>query len=149
MAQSSEQKLYSHCVLRLDSFVCVCSQWACASVCGSEGKEEEGAVKFQRSAHIREQSRDKGGLMVTNLQSKSNQHCSQSHQIGKDVYKSSFLPHLETQSFFHQSVKNPFSCTACHSSLPFPRWCVGTKRTMASLYISHIFQVLSHEPVTK
>lgn len=129
--------------------VCARCTQVCASVCGSEGKEEEGTVKFQRSTHTRERSRDKGGLLVSNLQRKSNQHCSQSHQIGKDVYKSSFLPCLGTQSFFHQSVKNLISFTAYHSSLPFPKWYGGTKRTMSSiLYISRVFLLLSHEPAT-
>lgn len=86
LAPNNEQMLYSHRVLRLDSLVCAQCTWVCASVCGSEGKEEEGTVKFQRSAHTREWSRDKGGFMVTNLQRKSNQHCSRSYQIGKAVY---------------------------------------------------------------
>lgn len=126
---------------------CVCTQctWVCTSVCGSEGKEEEATVKFQRRACTRERSRDKGGLTVTNLQRKSNQHYSQSHQIGKDVYKSSFFLYLGTHSFFHQSVKNLISFTVYHSSLPFARWSVGTKRTMASCSVhqSHFSGVVS------
>lgn len=64
--------------------------------------------------------------------------------MGKDVYKSSFLHYLETQSFFHQSVKNPFPASLSLGGV------LGQKGPWHStLYISHIFQVLSHEPVTK
>lgn len=84
--------------------------------------------------------------MVTNLQRKYNQHCSQSHQIGKVVYESSFLPYLGTQSFFHQSVK-VLQCPipACLSIGGM----LGQNRPWHStLYISHVSLALSHETVT-
>lgn len=85
--------------------LCVCAHCTCActAVCGVEGKEEEGAVKFQRSARTGEQSGDEGGLLVTSLQRKPNQCCSQSHQQWKVVYKCSFLSSSGAQAFLQRS----------------------------------------------
>lgn len=129
-----------HCTLimyRGWTALCVYTLYMCLYVCecGIEGKEEEWTVKFQRSACAREQSRDKGGLMVTNLQRKIKPTLFTESPEIKRCLQMQLL--LFWYPVFPPSklVKNLSSFTAYPSSLPFSRWYVGTKGTMALYHV--------------
>lgn len=133
--------------------VCVCMLHMCLYICvySIEGKEEEWTVKFQRSVCAREQSGDKGGLVVTNLQRK--------------ITPALFAESLEMKGCLQMQLPLLFRNPGFPLSKSVKKTSLVLQRTLpvspslggmlgqkgpwhCTVYISHPFLVVSHKTVT-